>query len=90
MSCETPQCRKVRALVSELYRERNEPPCTVLDIVGSLDVQVNVQGEGNEVRSLTLVSLASDTLPSEVREVVSDFVRNPATRRYDCISRSYQ
>ena len=87
MSCKTPQCRKVRALVSEVYRGRNEPPCTVLDVGGTLDVQVNVHEQG-EVRSLTLVSLQSqDALSSEVREVVSDFVKKPTTRSYDCFSR---
>lgn len=88
MSCETSQCKKIRALVSllfaQLYPERNEPLCTVLDLGDSpAAVQVNLSGQENEVRSLTLVCLPSqDTLPSEVREIVSDFAKNPTTRRY--------
>ena len=90
MSCQTPQCKEIRSLVSQLCPQRSEPLCTVLDLGGPGNVQVNIQWRENEVRSLTLVGLASEgTLPFDVCAVLAAFVKNPMTLRYDCTSKSY-
>jgi hypothetical protein len=89
MSCKTPQCKNVSEFVEQSYKDegRVEPPCTVLDLPNSQDVQVNIHEPGSTIQTLTLESLSlQSAVTSAVQKTISDFLKNPATRRYPCTS----